>query len=299
MFSLKLISSNLMEKKYNNMGKVLANGVSPAEIKRGILASQKFLIGDELMITADLLNSINENTQTISSECSSILSSLKNEYMKTEKHWRTRVQIWKEFASNMPFNEITLERPDSLLLVQKQPNGSIAIRHVSSTGRILSVTFVIEPNELDENTSWFNMVKLEMSAALKATILENLDKDSFETAQILGMFAAIQVYEILTYINCRNIKTVKYSAKKSETGKLPKVLQSKFEYTIVKILGDVTQYSSLEEVKIDMQKPASSEMKLHVVRGHFKRRSSGVFWWNSFLRGHRKNGVIEKHYEVG
>lgn len=299
MFSLKLISSNLLEKRYDSMGKVLANGMSPAEVKQGILRSKKFIIGNELSITAELLNSINDNDRTISFQCRQIINSLKDEYMKTAKHWQTRVQIWKEFASKMPFDEVTFERPDSLFLVQKQPDESIAIRHISSSGRILSIAFIIKPNELDENTNWFHMVELGMSAALKATILANMEEDAIETAQLLGLFAAIQVYEILTYINCRNIKTVKYSTKKSESAKLPKVLQPKFDYTIVKLLGEVTQYSSLEQIKTDLEKPVSNEMKLHAVRGHFKRRNTGVFWWNSFLRGHRKNGVIEKHYEVG
>lgn len=36
----------------------------------------------------------------------------------------------------------------------------------------------------------------------------------------------------------------------------------------------------------------------HSVMGHFKTRSSGVYWWNSFLRGDPVHGTINKEYSV-
>lgn len=38
--------------------------------------------------------------------------------------------------------------------------------------------------------------------------------------------------------------------------------------------------------------------KAHVVRGHFKIRRSGVYWWSPFLRGEGKGNVAPSQYQV-
>jgi hypothetical protein len=35
-------------------------------------------------------------------------------------------------------------------------------------------------------------------------------------------------------------------------------------------------------------------MRLHLVRGHFKVRKTGVFWWHHFMRGDETRGVVER-----
>src|SRR5262245_13639140 len=40
-----------------------------------------------------------------------------------------------------------------------------------------------------------------------------------------------------------------------------------------------------------------AEMRAHLVRGHFKLRRTGVYWWSSFVRG-RGTGLIRQHYGV-
>lgn len=41
-----------------------------------------------------------------------------------------------------------------------------------------------------------------------------------------------------------------------------------------------------------------ASVRAHFVRGHFKIRASGVFWWSPFLRGDAKRGLVMKDYEV-
>lgn len=36
----------------------------------------------------------------------------------------------------------------------------------------------------------------------------------------------------------------------------------------------------------------------HMVRGHFKQRKTGLYWWNSFVRGQHDLGTIRKSYMV-
>ena len=54
--------------------------------------------------------------------------------------------------------------------------------------------------------------------------------------------------------------------------------------------------------KVDFNKIQShfSSMKtrLHSVTGHFKVRATGIFWWNTFLRGNKGAGVVSKDYNV-
>jgi len=40
------------------------------------------------------------------------------------------------------------------------------------------------------------------------------------------------------------------------------------------------------------------QARQHLVRGHFKIRSSGVYWWSSFLRGDPRRPLPRKQYEV-
>lgn len=42
----------------------------------------------------------------------------------------------------------------------------------------------------------------------------------------------------------------------------------------------------------------TGQHRAHLVRGHFKVRKSGVFWWMPFVRGNQKLGFVHKHYEV-
>jgi hypothetical protein len=41
-----------------------------------------------------------------------------------------------------------------------------------------------------------------------------------------------------------------------------------------------------------------SAIRAHFVRGHFKVRKSGVYWWSPFVRGNRDLGTVHKTYEV-
>jgi len=42
----------------------------------------------------------------------------------------------------------------------------------------------------------------------------------------------------------------------------------------------------------------SGELRAHFVRGHFKTRSTGIFWWGPHMRGRLEHGYVSKDYEV-
>jgi hypothetical protein len=65
-----------------------------------------------------------------------------------------------------------------------------------------------------------------------------------------------------------------------------------------------TELLSYSTVEITLNRAASraagdsaevrEAMRLHLVRGHFKVRKSGVFWWHAFMRGDESKGVVAR-----
>ena len=55
---------------------------------------------------------------------------------------------------------------------------------------------------------------------------------------------------------------------------------------------------SEEEQLLIKQTGARGESRAHLVRGHFKVRKNGVFWWSFHIRGDAGKGWINKDYEV-
>jgi hypothetical protein len=41
------------------------------------------------------------------------------------------------------------------------------------------------------------------------------------------------------------------------------------------------------------------DVRAHFVRGHFKQRATGVFWWSTHMRGSEDRGFVTKDYEIG
>jgi hypothetical protein len=44
--------------------------------------------------------------------------------------------------------------------------------------------------------------------------------------------------------------------------------------------------------------PSGRELRAHYVRGHFKARKTGVFFWSAYRRGSEKLGCIHKDYAL-
>jgi hypothetical protein len=63
-------------------------------------------------------------------------------------------------------------------------------------------------------------------------------------------------------------------------------------YSVIRVPG----YRSLAEPIADGER---RQVGLHAVRGHFKRRTTGIFWWHPHLRGSYEQGVILSSYAVG
>jgi hypothetical protein len=66
-------------------------------------------------------------------------------------------------------------------------------------------------------------------------------------------------------------------------------------FNICKIRMDRIVRSSTD---IDVERRAG-DVRTHFVRGHFKVRKSGLYWWKPFVRGDVKKGFAAKTYQIG
>lgn len=302
MLSIDLIINNKLENASKNLIPFYWENDAIMKFKQKLIRAHKFVVGMEFFFFIEAIENYTYGVDYDSSVYKNMgeedLRKIDTDFLKNPKKMKKLKQDWKEYCQHLPFPEIFIESSGQGYLLEQGDDGVIYIYEVKSIGLLTPCKYVIVPNALDpefENQKLGTMIMSTQAA-------EGFEQHYLRYKNIQGVFAqllALQIYQILMFINCKNINIIKYKPKKSELSKIPKVLQKGYEYHVVKLSNEVTNYVSLTEVQNDVRKSVSRELKAHVVRGHFKRRSSGVFWWNSFLRGHRKNGVIEKHYEVG
>jgi len=103
------------------------------------------------------------------------------------------------------------------------------------------------------------------------------------------------IFAMLGILNARNIAEREYvdrsemNRKRERRGKSP--LSSHHTLTIN---SRVRRFFAEKKEGGD----AVSELRAHFVRGHFKVRKSGVFFWSPFLRGDQSKGFVSKDYKA-
>jgi hypothetical protein len=90
----------------------------------------------------------------------------------------------------------------------------------------------------------------------------------------------------------------KLNRKRMKHNKLPY-----FEYKVLDIFvspeAKTIRRVHPDVMRSELMKWSSDKIRrLHKVRGHYKCRKSGIWWWNDFIRGSKTKGVIEKDYNV-
>lgn len=99
---------------------------------------------------------------------------------------------------------------------------------------------------------------------------------------------------VLGLLNTRNVaetQTVDHSktnTKRARHGKRPL-----FSHSILKVRPSIFTGGSAAQGE-----GGHRDLRMHFVRGHFKHRPSGLFWWSMHVRGNIKHGMISKEYEL-
>jgi hypothetical protein len=105
--------------------------------------------------------------------------------------------------------------------------------------------------------------------------------------------------KVIVLLNAKNINTIdidpspKLNKKRIKSGNLPF-----YSYKTLDIfLSQNTRKIRAKNIKNDLSNFISTK-RLHSVRGHFKIRKTGIYWWSSYQRGSIQKGIIEKDYNL-
>ena len=94
----------------------------------------------------------------------------------------------------------------------------------------------------------------------------------------------------LALLKTKNVAETEYVERAS--GKVHKLLgRPRFSYTVCKIQARLKKFFCSHGRERE-------DLGAHFVRGHFKHRRTGVFWWSPFMRGDLKNGFADRDYAL-
>lgn len=113
-----------------------------------------------------------------------------------------------------------------------------------------------------------------------------------DTVGLDWMGEGLQVLASILLLNCHSsISTTSPDLSKINKQRVLRNRRPFFSHSVVHIKPSDKQISRTR----GLSGPA---LRAHMVRGHFKCRKTGVFWWMPFLRGDSSLGYVEKEYEV-
>ena len=107
--------------------------------------------------------------------------------------------------------------------------------------------------------------------------------------ELAYMLAVVGLLNVRNAVETEHVDRVKINRSRAKAGKLPL-----FEHHVLKISGRQRKrvYTNGESAN------DHAPMRAHYVRGHFKARRSGVYFWSPHVRGDLQRGMVDKDYEV-
>jgi len=91
-----------------------------------------------------------------------------------------------------------------------------------------------------------------------------------------------------------------YNGTRQQTADLGKLNVARAKRRLPALLGYSTVTLHLAGRRAERQQwgPSGQAVRQHLVRGHFKIRKGGIFWWSQHKRGLPTLGVVEKTYKI-
>lgn len=97
----------------------------------------------------------------------------------------------------------------------------------------------------------------------------------------------------LTALNCTNVERVEHAPEaKLQQARERRGKHPLFSYWTLALSIPGAQRSA------GVSGGTHAERRLHLCRGHIKRRKTGYFWWQPHIRGNKKAGMVHKDYAV-
>jgi len=141
----------------------------------------------------------------------------------------------------------------------------------------------VRPNAADFGVDLMAEV-LTFKPALGKRLLEYGQEDW--GGEVRFLVATLGLLNARNVVQAEKVDHTQYNKKRAKSGKRPL-----FSHTLIKVRPNIVQHEQVAAGK-------SRAVRLHFVRGHFKHRQTGLFWWSMHARGDRELGKIEHEYEV-
>jgi len=281
-------------------------------IRIDIINAIKFIIPKDMMNFKNTQGFINININHLNGSFKEFVYDEKNDVTKHcnfihkddyEKYFNT----WKIYGTKMPFPLMFLEN-DSGGILLKQKDNLIEVTVIYNNGSVPGMNMYIHTDKFTEIFSELHDFPFEhIPSDYIYRMLNDYKKDptdfyadKFEESirtitrqKIVLSTVGVLALHLLLFINSCNIKHIVYKPSKKELNKIPKVFKNKFEYTTIDIFRERKVYHSLEEIIKSTSSVESKEIRAHLVRGHFKHKKNGVFWWNSFIRNNKNQNIVK------
>jgi hypothetical protein len=104
--------------------------------------------------------------------------------------------------------------------------------------------------------------------------------------EVQFLFAAIGLLNSRNFAEFEEVDNTKLSAVRAKRGKPPRS-----SYVVCKIQRRFA-------MPVSGHNHETAELRAHLVRGHFKRKRRGVYWWSPHMRGSVRSGFVDKEYRV-
>lgn len=129
---------------------------------------------------------------------------------------------------------------------------------------------------------------------IRASSLYQSDINLDNPEEMKWMQHDLSVLEVsLRVLNCKNVlteiipKPIELNKKRKRNGKV-----EIFSYHILNIS------TKTKGKYTDGSIHSLSHNRIHLCRGHFKQRKTGLYWWQPHVRGQNKKGIVVKDYSV-
>lgn len=256
------------------------------DLRLAILNSVKFIVGRELL-----------DFDTGQTELDKRLFGRK----PTDNEVQKRLDLYAVY-SRLPFPNVVVENDTGLLLFISKKPLCWSMYSLFADGKVAPGYFEVQCSHAGGDIK-----TTTHCVASEDDFNKQFGDDKFsgweqELKSSLGFMFLISM-EILLFINVQNIKHVKYVPTKKENAMVPKPLQPKYTYHVLDLFKQKKVYASLEDIKEDLCKPrnATALRRTVLVRGHFKKRKTGIFFWDHYTRNKHNaetHGIVDKDYLV-
>lgn len=287
---IQMLISQRIAKDINFLKPILGSKESRdclLNIRLDIIHSTKFIVGRELF-----------DSGTTSE---GLLNRLFGDNRKTHNDKiQNRLNTYGEYLC-LPFPSIVIENDTGLLLLIS--SGPLCWDFFSVSPNGVSCPFYTTVSFPGKNTETmikaFSLVSDDVIEKRHADRSIEWRETMFSTLSGL----VVTVSEILLFMNVKNIKHIRYTPTKKENAAVPKVLQPKYTYHILDLFKQKKVYTSLDGIEEDLCKPrrATELRRAVLVRGHFKQRKTGIFFWDHYTRNKHNaetHGIVDKDYRV-